>query len=101
MKIQTLLLLVSPLLFTPAAAIDMTPVEQMALIEGPAWGERQATLKRFKFLLGRFDELCVETEGRAPVHDMLVYVHTQIEEAGLMEGSATILRGFCVRSGSA
>ena len=63
----------------------MTPAQQLTIIEGPAWGKREQTLKRFEFLLGKFNNLCREPRKAQP-HDMLASVHRQLAEAGLDEG---------------
>ena len=70
------------ILFSPVAVVSGdTAAEMLTRLEAPDWGDREATLKRFSFLLDEFGKAC-PPEG-APPHDMLVFIHGELDKLGL------------------
>ena len=60
----------------------MTLAQKMTVLDGD-WENRDQNLKRFEFLLRKFNNLCQPTHS--PNHDMLVAAHNQLKDAGLGE----------------
>ena len=76
---------------TPPLARSCQPrAETMTIIHAPGWREQERVQRRFKFLLGEFEEVCTNEKGAATIPDRLVFIHQKLKEAGL-DGEESLL----------
>ena len=74
----------------PAFGEELSAAETMTIIHAPGWREQERVQRRFKFLLGEFEEVCTNEKGAATIPDRLVFIHQKLKEAGL-DGEESLL----------
>ena len=52
-----------PVVGITQSASDMSKAEKLTVIASPKWGDRETTLRRFQFLLGKFQTYCANDGG--------------------------------------
>ena len=75
---------------TPAFGAELSAAETMTIIHAPGWREKERVQRRFKFLLGEFEEVCTIEKGTATIPDRLVFIYQKLKEAGL-DGEESLL----------
>ena len=75
-------IMLAPASMAADSTLDNT-VHNLTVIASPSFGKRDATEKRFRFILPAFVEHCSDVGKAVNAADMLVVVHQHLDKAGL------------------